>query len=106
MREYGIMSFVETEKATSLQGFFISPDVAQLYTFGVRAPVFTFAQRGNPACCFSVSTTKGGVKAGVFSFQPERTLKMKIYLAGGHFWEGKHNWRFDLVEGLSKYREP
>lgn len=62
------MSFVETEKVTFLRGFFISLDVAQLYTFGVRAPVFTFAQRGNLACCFSVSTTKSGVKAGAFSF--------------------------------------
>lgn len=31
---------------------------------------------------------------------------MKIYLAGGHFWEGKHNWRNELVNGLRQYREP
>lgn len=60
------------------QGFFISPVVAQFNTFGVRAPVFTLSQRGNPACYSSVSATKSSVEAGVFSFQPERTLIMNI----------------------------
>lgn len=62
------MISAETDKVTISQGFFISPVVAQLNTFGAKVPVFTSSQRGNPACYSSVSATKSGVEAGIFPF--------------------------------------
>lgn len=100
MLDYGTIPLAETENATNLQGFFISPIVAQPNTFGVKAPVFTLAQRGNPACCFSVSATKSGVEAGVFSFLGSKVKgyftvseqwKSKVY----HQWEVNRHWTID-----------
>jgi hypothetical protein len=34
------------------------------------------------------------------------TPNLKVYLAGGDFWDNEQNWRFDIVDGLSRYKEP
>lgn len=63
-----IITSAETEYSNIFAGIFYFPAVVQFNTFGAKVPVFTPSQRGNPACYSSVSATKSGVEAGIFSF--------------------------------------